>query len=78
MIAMNFNCNFLVFVASSKSVMVKVIEYEMLHSIQLARCRDINEGTDTTQADIYVLFSAEMTEELNISTGTVVRIFPPW
>lgn len=66
---------------SSKSVIVKVLEYEMLYSLQLAKCQELikTEGSSIgEEKEFYVLFSSEMAEEMNISIGTIVRICPPW
>ncbi|CAG2206366.1 SPIDR [Mytilus edulis] len=66
---------------SSKSVVVKVLDYEMLYSLQLAKCQELikTEGNSIgEEKEFYVLFTSEMAEEMKISIGTIVRICPPW
>lgn len=66
---------------SSKSVVVKVLDYEMLYSLQLAKCQELIKTKGNSigeEKEFYVLFTSEMSEEMKISIGTIVRICPPW
>ncbi|XP_021360106.1 DNA repair-scaffolding protein-like [Mizuhopecten yessoensis] len=63
-------------VSTSKIITIEVVSFELLYSLQLARCEVLTGLVEPRQ--ILVLFSAAVVQQHNIQEGSIVRIHPPW
>ncbi|XP_067651336.1 DNA repair-scaffolding protein-like [Haliotis asinina] len=74
---------------SSKAILVRVLRFEILFSLQLAHCEvaDIDEkggegnspvDNDNQWRKQLILFSKQMMDKLQIEAGSMVTLYPPW
>ncbi|XP_046577443.1 DNA repair-scaffolding protein-like [Haliotis rubra] len=74
---------------ASKALLVRVLSFEILFSLQLAHCEvaDIDEdggegnspdGNDNRWKKQLILFSKQMMDKLQIDAGSMVTLYPPW
>ncbi|XP_033755362.1 DNA repair-scaffolding protein-like isoform X2 [Pecten maximus] len=63
-------------VSTPKIITVEVVSFELLYSLQLARCEVLTGPVEAGQ--ILVLFSTASVQQHNIQEGSVVLIHPPW
>ncbi|XP_071091610.1 DNA repair-scaffolding protein-like [Haliotis cracherodii] len=73
----------------SKALLVRVLSFEVLFSLQLAHCEVadiVDEGGESNSPDgndnrwksQLILFSKQMMDKLQIDAGSMVTIHPPW
>ncbi|KAL5021307.1 hypothetical protein ScPMuIL_000462 [Solemya velum] len=61
-----------------KVMVIKILGFEMLFSLRLARCTVLTPDFHDTSCIWKILFSGLMAENPDVEIGTIIQIHPPW